>query len=265
MDVVAQARMDAIARGNDDSDNDLIPLEYEQVENFREPFWLRQGGGGRGGPGGGAAGDAAAQEVQFELVERPIFTKWQTTRSTTRPWGYLFPNSLAKIIPVLQDHGITVKELTEPAELEVEVYDATEITDGEYFQGHYLKQVKAQKRTETMTFPAGTFFVPSGQPKSNLISYLFEPETNDNLITWGYLDGQLQRTPSAEEIAAQRAAAEEQMREMTAEQRDQFMARLERQANRVQEIPLYRLMKKAELQGVLVQPYNGYERNRYIR
>lgn len=265
MDVVAQARMDAIARGNDDGDDDLIPLEYEQVENFREPFWLRQGGGGRGGPGAAAAGGQAPQEVQFDLVERPIFTKWQTTRSTTRPWGYLFPNSLAKILPVLQDHGITVIELTEPVDLEVEVYDATEITDNQYFQGHYLKQVKAQKRTETMTFPAGTFFVPSGQPKSNLISYLFEPETNDNLVTWGYLDGQLQRTPSAEEIAAQRAAAEEQMAEMTAQQREQFLARLERQTNRTQEIPLYRLMKKAELPGVLVQPYNGYERNRYIR
>ena len=40
---------------------------------------------------------------------------------------------------------------------------------------------------------------------------------------------------------------------------------MERQTDRTQEIPLYRLMKKAELPGVLVQPYNGYERNRYIR
>ncbi|TFH55356.1 MAG: DUF2817 domain-containing protein, partial [Gemmatimonadales bacterium] len=36
---VAQARADAIARGNDDSDNDQFPIAYEQVENFREPFW----------------------------------------------------------------------------------------------------------------------------------------------------------------------------------------------------------------------------------
>jgi len=261
MDVVAKARADAIQRGNDDGADDLIPLEYEQVENFRERFWRRVGGGGGFGGGGGAA----QQDIQFELVEAPVFTKWQPTRFTTRPWGYLFPNSLAKIIPVLMDHGITVMELREPAQLEVEVYYATEITDSEYFQGHYLKKVKAEKRTESVSFPAGTFFVPSGQPKSNLISYLFEPETNDNLITWGYLDGQLRRTPSAEELAAQRAAAEEEMGEMTAEQRQQFMERLDRQAQQQQRIPLYRLMQKTGLPAIMAQPFNGFERNRYIR
>ncbi len=261
--VVAQARADAIRRGNDDSDNDLIPLEYEQVENFREPFWRRVGGGGGGG--GAPGGAAGTQDVRFELVEGPIFTRWQTTRSTTRPWGYLFPNSLTRIIPVLQDHGITVMQLTEPAELEVEVYSATEITDSEYFQGHYLKKVKAQKATQTMSFPAGTFFVPSGQPRSNLISYLFEPESDDNLITWGYLDGLLRRTPSQAELEVQRAAAMEEMGEMTAEQRQQMMARLDRQAQARQEIPLYRVMKRTPFASILVQPFNGYERNRFIR
>jgi hypothetical protein len=259
MDVVAQARSDAIERGNNVSDDDQFPLEYQQVENFRDSFWRRVGGGG------GFGGAAAQEEIQFELVEAPVFTKWEPTRFTTRPWGYVFPNSLAKIIPVLMDHGITVLEFTEPRDLEVEVYYVTELTDDEYFQGHYLKQVKAEKRTETVSLPAGTFFVPSGQPKSNLISYLFEPETNDNLITWGYLDGQLRRTPSAAELAAQRAEAEERMQEMTAEQRQQFLERLERQAQQQQQIPLYRLMRKSSLPVVVAQPFNQYERNRYIR
>ncbi len=262
VDVVASARADAIARGHNDTDNDLIPLEYRQVEAFRDSFWRRVGGGG---PGGGAGTGAAQQEAQYELVTAPVFTRWETTRSTTRPWGYLFPNSLSKILPLLQDHGITVSQLTRPVEVEVEVYYATEITDTEYFQGHYLKKVKAEKRTETVSFPAGTFFVPSGQPRSNLISYLFEPETDDNLITWGYLDNLLRRTPSQADLEAQRAAAMEEAGEMTAKQRQQMMARLDRQAQQQQRVPLYRVMKKTALPGILVQPFNGYERNRFIR
>jgi dipeptidyl-peptidase 4 len=257
MDVVAQARIDAIERGNDVSTSDQVPLEYERVVNFRDSFWRRVGGGGGFGGGG------AQQDVRFELVEGAIFTKYEVTRSTTRPWGYLFPNSLAKVIPLLMDHDITVLELTEPVDLEVEVYHATEVTNEEYFQGHYLKKVTADKRTETVSFPAGTFFVPSGQPKSNLISYLFEPETDDNLITWGYLNGQIRATPTAAELATQRAAVEEM--DLEPEQRRQFLERIDRQAQQEQRIPLYRLMGKTGMPAVVVRPFNEYERNRYIR
>lgn len=260
MQVVAQARADAIARGNDDSDDDQIPIEYEQVEKFTDSFWRRVGGGrGRAAPG---------ETVQFELVEGPIFTKWEPTRTTTRPWGYLIPPSLTKVVPLLLEHDITVKRLTEPAELEVEVYYAKEITHDQYFQAHYLKAVEADKRTETVSLPAGSFFIPSGQPMSNLISYILEPETNDNIITWGYLDNVLRVTPTQEELEAQRAELEERMAGLTEQERRQFGARLQRQLDQLeagQRVPIYRLMKKTNLPGVLVRPFNQYEVNRYIR
>jgi hypothetical protein len=256
---VAQARIDAISRGNDDADDDQIPIEYTQVEKFTDSFWRRVGGGGRAAPG---------EEVQYELVEGPVFTRWEPTRTATRPWGYLLPPGLTKVIPLLLQHDITVKQLTEPVEVEVEVYSATEITHDQYFQAHYLKAVKAQKATETVSLPAGSFFVPSGQPMSNFISYIMEPETNDNLITWGYLDNVLRVTPTQEEVAAQRAQIEERLAGMTAEQRQQMGNRMEaqlRQLTRGQTIPIYRLMKKTNLPGVLVRSFNEFEARRYIR
>ena len=264
MAVTAKARADAIARGDDDSDTatDLIPLEYEQVERYTLPFWRRVGGG-RGFGGGG--GD---QDVQFEMVEGPVFTRWTPTRTTTRPWGYLIPNSLTKVVPLLLEHGITVKELTEDVVLEVEAYTATEVTTTEYFQAHYLKAVKADKETKTITMPAGSFFIPSGQPMSNFISYIFEPETNDNLITWGYLDNILRTTPTEAEMEAQRAQMEEMLAGMSEEERAQMQARIQRQMGQGaggQEIPMYRVMHKVDIPGVLVQPFNQYEPNRYIR
>jgi len=260
VNVVAQARADAIARGNNDSDNDQIPLEYEQVERYKMDIWRRVGGGG--GFGGGGA------DVQYELVNIPVFTKWTPTRTVTRPWGYLIPNSLTKVVPLLLEHGITVKQLTEDVEVEVEAYTATEITDTEYFQAHYLKAVTATKETKTITMPAGSFFIPSGQPMSNFISYIFEPESNDNLITWGFLDNVLRTTPSQAEVAAQQAQMEAMLAGLSAAERTQAEARMQRQGqqgSRGQEIPMYRLMKKTNLPGVLVQDFNGYERNRYIR
>ena len=260
IDVVAQARADAIARGNDDSDNDQIPLEYEQVEEFTDSFWRRVGGGrGRAAPG---------EEVQYELVEAPIFTKWEPTRTATRPWGYLIPPSLTKVVPLLLEHDITVKQLTEPVELEVEAYYATEITHDEYFQAHYLNAVTGEARTETVSLPAGSFFIPSGQPMSNFISYIMEPVTNDNLVTWGYLDNVLRVTPSAEEAARQRAELEESLASMTEQERQQRGGRTQRQLDQLlagQQIPIYRVMKKTSFPAVIVRAFNEYEANRYIR
>jgi len=253
---VAQARADAIARGNDDSDDDQFPIAYEQVENFREQFWYRAGGRGAGA------------DATFELIEGPILTKWEPTETVTRPWGYLIPPNLTKVVPLLLQHDISVKKLTEPIELEVETWYATEVTHDQYFQAHYLKSLKAEKRTETVTLPAGSFFIPSGQASSNLISNLLEPMTNDNLVTWGYLDNVVQVTPSEEEVAAQRAEMEARLAAMSPEERSQMGARFERQleqAGRGRPIPIYRVMKKTDIPGILVRPFNQYEPRRYIR
>ncbi|MBT8396534.1 MAG: DUF2817 domain-containing protein, partial [Gemmatimonadetes bacterium] len=253
-DVVANARADAIARGNDDSDDDQIPIAYKQTEKRREQFWYREGGRG--------------SDAEFELVEGPILTEWQPTETVARPWGYLIPNSLAKVVPLLLQHDISVKRTTEPVELEVETWYATEVTHDQYFQAHYLKAVTAERRTETVTLPAGSFFIPSGQAGSNLISYLLEPTTNDNLVTWGYLDNVVEVTPSAEAMEARRAELTARLQGLSQADRDRMGARLERQiqeASQGQAIPIHRVMKKTDIPGILVRPFNEHEPNRYFR
>jgi hypothetical protein len=252
---VRNAKEMATRLGADDSDNDQIVLEYEQVAKMETDIWRAKGwadrqsrGGGPPGPGGGD------REVEYELLRLPVFTMFAPTRTTTRPWGYVLPPQLATVVPLLLDHDIAVQQLTESTSLEVEVYYATEIDNSEFFQGHYLNRVTAVKRTETVEFPTGSFFVPAGQPKANLISYILEPETDDNLITWGFLDTYLQA--------------------MTAEETQAYLERRTRSRGGQEEqgppppgqlVPMYRLMKKTNLKGTLVESFNSFERNRYVR
>ena len=150
----------------------------------------------------------------------------------------------------------------------METWYATEVTNDQYFQAHYLKEVKAEKRRETVTLPAGSFFIPSGQPGSNLISYLLEPVTNDNLVTWGYLDNVVRITPTLEEIEASRAEMEARLAGLSPEEEAEYGARLRRQLEEMEEgdpIPIYRVMEETDIPGVLVRPFNQYEPNRYIR
>jgi hypothetical protein len=267
--VIGNAKTRAVARGHDDADNDQVVLEYRQVNKGNEDFWIRTGGG-RGGRGGGRAGAGQAgaqpqqppQPVTYDLVNRPVFTKFEPTRTTTRPWGYLLPRGAVTLVPVLLDQQITVQRLTEPISVEVEVYYATEVTADQYFQGHYLRDVTAVKRTENLELPAGTLFVPSGQARSNLISYLLEPETNDNVITWGYLD---------DFIRVQSPAPPQ---ETGAGPGGQQAGRGGGRGGRVgqggedrpgQLIPIYRLMNQTTFAAEIVQPYDAPGKNRYIR
>ena len=139
------------------------------------------------------------------------------------------------MVPLLLSHEIAVMTLTEPAEFEVEVYSAADVRRTTYFQGHYLEAVTAEKRVEKITLPAGSFFVPCGQPKANLISYLLEPETDDSLVTWNYLDNYLQIRSA--DLQADPEAGPPAMRPGQPTS---------------QRIPIYRLTKKADIKGVLV-------------
>ncbi len=250
-ETVRGAKERATALGADDSDNDQIVLEYEQVAKFETDIWRDTEWGADRDP---YAPRDPNRVAEYELLRLPVFTKFEPTRTTTRPWGYVLPPQLAYIVPLLLDHDISVQELTEAASLEVEVYYATSMDNSQYFQGHYLNKVTASKRTETVEFPVGSFFIPSGQPKANLISYILEPETDDNLITWGFLDSFLQ-------------AMDEEQTQRYIERMAQMRARrgIEGPPPPGQLIPFYRLMNSTALRGVLVENFNEYERNRYVR
>ncbi len=261
--VIANAKSSAIARGHNDADNDQVPLEYRLRNKGNEEFWVRTGGPARGGGAGRGAGAAPqpAAPVTWEKVNRPVFLDYEVTRSTTRPWGYFVAAGAAhRVLPVLHDHQITVQRLTAPVSVELEVYYATSISADTYFQGHYLREVTADKRTETMTLPAGTLFIPSGQAKSNLISYLLEPETDDNLVTWGYLDDFLQVTTNRGGGAGGRAGA-------AADPDDppQAAAGRGRGGAGGQRVPMYRLMKQTTFPAIVVEPPPAGIKNQIYR
>jgi hypothetical protein len=254
---VRDAKEKATRLGADDADDDPIVLEYKQVAKMETEFWRDAQWEERQRQRGSDPMAFRDREppVEYELVNLPVFTKFEPTRTTVRPWGYVLPPQVGTVVPLLLDHGITVKKLIEPTSLEVEAYYATEMDNSEYFQGHYLNKVKVVKQTEKVDFPAGSFFIPTGQPKSNLICYILEPETNDNLITWGFLDTYL-RAMTAEET--------KQNLERMASMRARFEGG-EATPPPGQPIPLYRLMKKTELKGTLSEAFNTYDRNRYVR
>ncbi len=227
------SRLRAIRNGASYGEDDRIVLDYRLVSRGKEEVWIR---------------DEDAP-LGYRPEVRDVFLKYDVTRTTSRPLGYVLPPSMAKVVPLLLDHGIVVHRFTEPAELELEVYDATEVTREQYFQGHYLKAAKVTKSTETVEVPAGAYYVSTAQSRGNLIAYLMEPETDDNLITWGYTDHLLRVTPPATATASSSNA--------------RFASR--RNERRPQRVPMMRLVREQPMSLLEVVPFNEYNRNRYYQ
>jgi Zinc carboxypeptidase len=93
------------------------------------------------------------------------------------------------IIDKIRQHGIVVETLSSPLTTEVSsfVVDAIE-KSGKPFQGHNEVKLKGRYTTEKVTLPPGTRVVRLAQRLGLLGGYLLEPESDDGLTNWNFLD-----------------------------------------------------------------------------
>jgi dipeptidyl aminopeptidase/acylaminoacyl peptidase len=115
----------------------------------------------------------------------------EPTLSVPRPYAYLLPASLSKVVHNSQRHGITVEELREDIDLDVEIYRVDKITHTPAFQKHQTVSLEATVRPESRRIPAGTILVRTAQPLGDLAAYILEPQSADGLATWNFFDAEL--------------------------------------------------------------------------
>lgn len=245
--VTSGARARAITAGH--TGTDPVVLDYELTTRGTEPVWMP---------------DEDA-ELGYSLRDVPVFLRYETTRTTSRPVGYLMHPGMTSVVPKLMDHGIAVYRFRGDAQIEAEVYDATAVRRDSYFQGHYLKSVEVEKSQETVDVTEGWFWIPTAQSMGRLITYLMEPETDDNLITWGWVDHMLEVTPRTIDEALATLYAVRSPEELTPERRAQLDARAEEMMNRRQRVPMMRVLEYPELPVERVRRFMPSNGNRAVR
>ena len=135
---------------------------------------------------------------RLKPVTVPYFADYVPKKTTTLPYAYLINVPDPTIKEKLLAHGLLVEKLTSEVNLEVEVFLPKEIKASDRpFQGHRLNQVQGEYKTENRKFQPGTILVKTAQPLGYLAAYLLEPESDDGLVVWNFLDkyifGQWQR------------------------------------------------------------------------
>jgi hypothetical protein len=113
------------------------------------------------------------------------------TRTVPMARVYVLPAdaSFQPIVDKVRQHGIVVEALTAPLATEVSSFVVEAITKSpKPFQGHNEVKLKGQYTSEKVTLPAGTKVVRLAQPLGLLAAYLLEPESDDGLTNWNFLD-----------------------------------------------------------------------------
>ncbi len=115
--------------------------------------------------------------------------RFQPTVESTLPRGYVIPAAFAGIVDLLRRHGITVTELNRTRRFEGERFLVTSYEmSSRKFEGHYMARVEGKFEFVKSRFGKGDFVVEMEQPLANLIFYLLEPQSDDGIVTWNFLD-----------------------------------------------------------------------------
>jgi hypothetical protein len=145
--------------------------------------------------GEGNGGYAKRQRTGvYRSIRMPVFGSFQALRSEAVPAAYLVPPRLRNIVDLLRAQGIGVDSLTEDARIAYQDFAIDSLTVGPLFEGHRTVQVEglwSSEASDTLV-RRGWYLVRTRQPLGVLAAYLLEPASEDGVVTWNFLDRELQ-------------------------------------------------------------------------
>jgi len=122
-------------------------------------------------------------------VTVPYYIDYYPVKNVRFPFAYLITIKDPAIIEVLKIHGIKFEKLIADSRIDVQRFDITELKgSAKLNQGHYTNTIEGKYVNGPVDFPAGTIIVRTAQPLGDLAAYLLEPQSNDGLLFWNFLD-----------------------------------------------------------------------------
>ncbi|MCH8006571.1 MAG: M14 family metallopeptidase [Planctomycetes bacterium] len=172
IEITRRAQRETIEAGLNPQPVDIVGIRHRPAA-LSEPAVIR----------GYAPGDDKTPR-DFQVV---FLGRFESTLGVRRPFGYLIDPGLDGVIDTLSAHGIILEPFAGNAT--VEAYTITDSRRASQpFEGHHLVSLKATAAIQRRRFPAGSVLVRTAQPLGTLAVYLLEPESQDGLAAWNFLD-----------------------------------------------------------------------------
>lgn len=117
------------------------------------------------------------------------FAAFKDTLSATLPRGYIIPAKMDTIVRFMEQHGVKITQLKENTRFSGEsFYVESYRKSARKFEGHFMASVEGTFQPREIMAKKGDFMVDLAQPLANLIFYMLEPQSDDGLIAWNFLD-----------------------------------------------------------------------------
>ncbi|MHC4590585.1 MAG: M14 family metallopeptidase, partial [Planctomycetota bacterium] len=172
MDIARRAQEETLEAGRSPRPDDMVGIRH-RLTAFPEPVVIR----------------TYADDVSDIPLDRRVthVGRAEATLRVPRPHAYILGPGLEHVTHKLRQHGIEVQPWQGDAT--VEVYTVTAVRRAEReFQGHRLVQLEATAAVARRSFAQGAL-VLTAQPLGTLAVYLLEPQCEDGLAAWNFLDG----------------------------------------------------------------------------
>lgn len=144
--------------------------------------------------------DGSTEFVRTGIISRyPVtyYARFEPILESTLPSAYFIPAQFSNLAENLIAHGIQVERLTKPVTVTGELFQIEKFEKAKQaFQGHALAQAEGKFLPASQKFKKGDFRIPLQQPLANLIFYLLEPQSDDGLLTWNFLDEYIEKNKS---------------------------------------------------------------------
>jgi hypothetical protein len=145
--------------------------------------------------GEGAGGYARRKRTgAYRTMRMPVFDRFVAARKEAVPAAYLVPSRLPEVVELLRRQGIEVVVIGKPGRTTVELFTIDSLSVGPVFEGHRTVEAQGSWSSDPVdtVVTAGWFLVSTDQPLGILAAYLLEPRSEDGIVTWNFLDRELQ-------------------------------------------------------------------------
>jgi hypothetical protein len=185
IEISSRARRETAAAGENPQPGDIVGIRH-RIAAFNDLIVIR-GYEHVGGGEGGAAIDPHVDHGPPKDYTVIHLGRFEPTLSVPRPHAYIIPPGFDHLVEKLRQHGIAVEPFTGDALFER--YTVTRVQRSERaFQNHVMQKLDVTCARGKATFAPGSHIVRTAQPLGTLAVYLLEPQSEDGLATWNFLD-----------------------------------------------------------------------------
>jgi murein tripeptide amidase MpaA len=164
-----------------------LPLKFELSDNFEEVLF--KGYDYKKVPSEISGTDKIVYTNSPKEFKVKYYRDVVVTDSIQVPDYYIIPAEWSYLVDRMSIHGIKYLITDFDTTLKVERYRFSDVKlANNSYEGRQRASFELETFEEELSFPAGTYIIPTNQRTIKIISHLLEPRCNDSFVQWGFLN-----------------------------------------------------------------------------